>query len=111
MQNTNESTGAAVVELPRATEIATGLTLFQIEESIALLAESAEEAGLTPEIEQALVTYLEGALEKRDRVVFEKARAKGIPVAVTLAGGYARRLEDTVQIHSNTIRVAREFAS
>jgi len=52
---------------------------------------------------------LEG-LEKRDRLVFETARAKSIPVAVTLAGGYARRLEDTIQIHSNTIRVAKEFA-
>lgn len=49
-------------------------------------------------------------LEQRDRLVFEKARTKQIPVAVTLAGGYARHLEDTVQIHSNTIRVAKEFA-
>ena len=52
---------------------------------------------------------LEG-LEKRDRLVFEKASGKNIPVAVTLAGGYARQLEDTIQIHSNTIRVAKEFA-
>jgi acetoin utilization deacetylase AcuC-like enzyme len=51
---------------------------------------------------------LEG-LEKRDRLVFEKASARKIPVAVTLAGGYARRLDDTIQIHSNTIRVAKEF--
>jgi acetoin utilization deacetylase AcuC-like enzyme len=51
---------------------------------------------------------LEG-LEKRDRLVFEKANGRNIPVAVTLAGGYARRLEDTIQIHSNTIRVAKEF--
>ena len=51
---------------------------------------------------------LEG-LEKRDRLVFEKASGKNIPVAVTLAGGYARQLEDTIQIHSNTIRVAKEF--
>jgi acetoin utilization deacetylase AcuC-like enzyme len=49
-------------------------------------------------------------LERRDRLVFEKARGKKIPVAVTLAGGYARRVEDTVQIHANTIRVAKEFA-
>jgi acetoin utilization deacetylase AcuC-like enzyme len=49
-------------------------------------------------------------LERRDRLVFEKARAKNIPVAITLAGGYARRVEDTVQIHTNTIRVAKEFA-
>jgi acetoin utilization deacetylase AcuC-like enzyme len=53
---------------------------------------------------------LEG-LAKRDRLVFEKARAKNVPVAVTLAGGYARRLEDTIQIHVNTIRVAQEFAA
>jgi acetoin utilization deacetylase AcuC-like enzyme len=49
-------------------------------------------------------------LERRDRLVFEKARAQNIPVAVTLAGGYARRVEDTVEIHTNTIRVAKEFA-
>jgi acetoin utilization deacetylase AcuC-like enzyme len=49
-------------------------------------------------------------LERRDRLVFEKARAKNIPVAVTLAGGYARRVEDTIQIHTNTIRVAKQFA-
>ncbi len=52
---------------------------------------------------------LEG-LEKRDRLVYEKARAKNIPVAVTLAGGYARKLEDTITIHINTIRAAKEFA-
>ncbi len=49
-------------------------------------------------------------LDKRDRLIFERARAKNIPVAVTLAGGYARRVEDTIQIHTNTIRVAKEFA-
>jgi acetoin utilization deacetylase AcuC-like enzyme len=49
-------------------------------------------------------------LERRDRMVFEKARAKNIPVAVTLAGGYARHVEHTIQIHTNTIRAAREFS-
>jgi acetoin utilization deacetylase AcuC-like enzyme len=49
-------------------------------------------------------------LERRDRLVFEKARAKNIPVAVVLAGGYARRVEDTILIHTNTIQVAKEFA-
>ena len=49
-------------------------------------------------------------LERRDRLVFEKARAKKIPVSVSLAGGYARRVEDTVQIHTNTLRIAKEFA-
>jgi acetoin utilization deacetylase AcuC-like enzyme len=49
-------------------------------------------------------------LERRDRLVFEKARAKNIPVAIVLAGGYARRVEDTIAIHSKTIQVAKEFA-
>ena len=49
-------------------------------------------------------------LERRDRLVFDKARAKNIPVAVTLAGGYARRVEDTIEIHTKTIQVAKEFA-
>ena len=49
-------------------------------------------------------------LKKRDRNVFEEARRRGIPVATTLAGGYARRVEDTVRIHVNTILAASEVA-
>jgi acetoin utilization deacetylase AcuC-like enzyme len=48
-------------------------------------------------------------LEERDRMVYHKARAKKIPVVVTLAGGYARKLEDTIRIHANTIRIAKEW--
>jgi acetoin utilization deacetylase AcuC-like enzyme len=47
-------------------------------------------------------------LQKRDRLVFEQARSRGIPVASTLAGGYARRVSDTVRIHLNTIVAARD---
>jgi acetoin utilization deacetylase AcuC-like enzyme len=49
-------------------------------------------------------------LKTRDRRVFEEARRRGIPVATTLAGGYARRVEDTIRIHVNTILAAREVA-
>jgi acetoin utilization deacetylase AcuC-like enzyme len=47
----------------------------------------------------------------RDRKVFEESRKRGIPVATTLAGGYARRVEDTVRIHVNTVLAAREVAA
>ena len=47
-------------------------------------------------------------LKARDKGVFFAARSRGIPVATTLAGGYARRVEDTVRIHANTIVAARE---
>jgi acetoin utilization deacetylase AcuC-like enzyme len=49
-------------------------------------------------------------LKTRDRKVFEVARSRKIPVATTLAGGYARRVEDTVRIHVNTILAARDVA-
>jgi len=56
-----------------------------------------------------LALTLEG-LERRDRLVFEHARTLGIPVMTTLAGGYARRVDDTVRIHVNTVRAAAEVA-
>jgi hypothetical protein len=68
MPDINDGTGAAIAEIAGSTELAKALTLFQIEESLVLLAESAEEEGLTPEIEAALTAYLESAVEKRDRV-------------------------------------------
>jgi hypothetical protein len=68
MSDSNDGTSTAVVELPAPMELAKAFTLFQIEESLMLLAESAEEEGPTPEIETALTAYLSGAVEKRDRV-------------------------------------------
>jgi acetoin utilization deacetylase AcuC-like enzyme len=47
-------------------------------------------------------------LKKRDEVVFRVAKTRGIPVMVTLAGGYARNVEDTVTIHCNTVIAAKE---
>jgi acetoin utilization deacetylase AcuC-like enzyme len=49
-------------------------------------------------------------LTERDRKVFEEARRRGVPVTTTLAGGYARHIEDTVRIHVNTILAARDVA-
>jgi acetoin utilization deacetylase AcuC-like enzyme len=48
-------------------------------------------------------------LKKRDELVFRVAKARSIPVMVTYAGGYARRVEDTVTIHCNTVLAAREI--
>lgn len=47
-------------------------------------------------------------LQERDRRVLQEARRARVPVAVTLAGGYAQRPSDTVAIHVNTVRVAAE---
>jgi len=49
-------------------------------------------------------------LKARDKGVFQSAHRRNIPVVTTLAGGYARRVEDTIRIHANTILAAREVA-
>ena len=54
-----------------------------------------------------LALTIEG-LKRRDELVFRVARARGIPVMVTCAGGYALRVEDTVNIHCNTVVAAKE---
>ena len=50
-------------------------------------------------------------LKARDKGVFQLARARSIPVVTTLAGGYARRIEDTIRIHANTVLAAQEVAT
>jgi acetoin utilization deacetylase AcuC-like enzyme len=47
-------------------------------------------------------------LRRRDQLVFGHALSRSIPIMVTLAGGYARRVEDTVTIHANTVRALQE---
>jgi acetoin utilization deacetylase AcuC-like enzyme len=54
-----------------------------------------------------LALSIEG-LKRRDRLVFDLARERHAAVAVTLAGGYAEQVEDTVTIHVNTARAAAE---
>jgi acetoin utilization deacetylase AcuC-like enzyme len=48
-------------------------------------------------------------LKRRDELLFRVARAQNIPVMVTYAGGYALNVEDTVEIHSNTVIAAKEI--
>lgn len=79
------------------------------------LALSASQAGL--------VIYLAGAdpfegdrlgrlslskdgLMRRDQLLFSTCADLGVPVATVMAGGYARNIEDTVEIHFNTVRIA-----
>jgi acetoin utilization deacetylase AcuC-like enzyme len=45
-------------------------------------------------------------LAERDRRVFEALRQRRIPVAVSMAGGYGRRVDDTVAVHRRTLQEA-----
>ena len=48
----------------------------------------------------------QSGLRERDRQVFQFASSLGVPVVVVLAGGYARRFNDTVSIHTATVEEA-----
>ena len=47
-------------------------------------------------------------LEHRDHLVLEMCRSHGVPVVITLGGGYAEPIERTVEAHANTFREAAE---
>jgi acetoin utilization deacetylase AcuC-like enzyme len=46
------------------------------------------------------------ALQARDQFVFDACRTRGIPVVVTMSGGYAADIDAIVTIHANTIKSA-----
>lgn len=48
-------------------------------------------------------------LAERDRLVLDACRERDIPVAVTMAGGYAREVSDTVDIHFQSISAAAKL--
>ncbi len=88
---------------------------------------------LQPAVEQSLaradaglVIYLAGAdpfegdrlgrlalskagLAERDRLVLSLCAEAGLPVAVTMSGGYAQCVDDTVDIHYQTIKLAAQY--
>ncbi|HIC96081.1 TPA: histone deacetylase [Candidatus Bipolaricaulota bacterium] len=83
--------------LPKALEFGPDLAFYQ--------------AGVDPLEEDSLgglALSHEGLLE-RDRLVLQACREAGVPVVITLGGGYARPITETVRAHLNTIAVAREL--
>jgi acetoin utilization deacetylase AcuC-like enzyme len=48
-------------------------------------------------------------LAARDHIVLRHLHQSGLPVAVTMAGGYARQVGDAVDIHFQTVSTAVEF--
>lgn len=47
-------------------------------------------------------------LRERDETVLRACRERGVAVATVMSGGYAADIRDTVEIHCNTVRAARE---
>lgn len=48
-------------------------------------------------------------LQARDHLVFEICAASALPVAVAMAGGYAKNISDTVDIHFATVDIAAQY--
>jgi hypothetical protein len=42
-------------------------------------------------------------------MVLDACREVGIPVVITIAGGYGRNIQDSVEVHVNTVRVASSY--
>ena len=76
------------------------------------------------EFQPGLIFYLAGAdpheddrlgrlrlthagLRRRDEIVLSACREAGVPVAITLGGGYGRNIDNTVEAHCGTVRAAR----
>ena len=66
-------------------------------------------AGADPYVDDRLgrLSLSLDGLAERDRRVFSRCQAHGTPIAIAMAGGYARNIDDTVAIHANTIRSAK----
>lgn len=56
-----------------------------------------------------MAVTMEG-LAERDRIVLELCREAGLPVAIAMAGGYARDVDDIVAIHLQTVRTAAHYS-
>jgi acetoin utilization deacetylase AcuC-like enzyme len=48
-------------------------------------------------------------LRERDEMVLSECYRREIPVVTVMSGGYGEVLEDTIEIHCNTIRAARSI--
>ncbi len=68
-------------------------------------------AGADPYFDDAFgrMKLTKPGLLERDRFVLESCRAIGLPVAITMAGGYAKQPEDVADIHFRTVQLAAEM--
>lgn len=67
-------------------------------------------AGADPFYEDRLgrLALTKQGLLARDQMVFSRFLPLGIPMAVTMSGGYAKKVEDIVEIHFETLRTGME---
>jgi acetoin utilization deacetylase AcuC-like enzyme len=57
------------------------------------------------------LSLTKAGISARDSMVFSSAQRRGIPVAVTMGGGYGKNIDDTVAIHLQTVSIAAQFST
>src|ERR1044071_2584206 len=67
------------------------------------------QSGVDPFFDDRLgrLSLTHDGLKWRDLMVFTECSARAVPCVITLGGGYARKVADTVEAHCNTLRAAR----
>ncbi|MFM7284548.1 MAG: histone deacetylase [Betaproteobacteria bacterium] len=70
-------------------------------------------AGADPFCDDRLgrLALTKAGLLARDRQVLEFVRGLGVPIAIAMAGGYGRTIQDTVDIHFQTVNCALQYAN
>jgi len=102
------------VELPDGTTDADYLNALEVglERSLALACADLAIylAGADPYADDTLgrLALSMDGLAARDRLAFDQCRGAGLPVAVVMGGGYAKRIYDTVEIQLATVKIAVE---
>jgi acetoin utilization deacetylase AcuC-like enzyme len=54
------------------------------------------------------LSITKAGLAERDRLVLDACYAAGLPLAIAMGGGYAHNVEDIVDIHAQTVRIAAQ---
>jgi acetoin utilization deacetylase AcuC-like enzyme len=67
-------------------------------------------AGADPFVGDTLgrLALTKSGLAARDRLVLDQCRDAGLPVAIVMGGGYAKNIQDTVEIQTETVRIAAD---
>ena len=105
--------GSLDVDLPDGCEDAEYLAALALHLPQVLDAARADvlfyQGGVDPLAQDALgrLRLTHEGLRARDRMVLTAARDRGLPMVLTLGGGYARPLEASIEAHAGTYREAR----
>ncbi len=93
--------------------------LYQLEQNLAPVLDKFRpdmvfyQAGVDPLSSDKLgrLALTQSGLLRRDTIVLKACQSRSLPCVITLGGGYAKNVEDTIEAHCNTIRVSNEIFS